>query len=813
MMDEKQEEPFSEAKKDWQLESLYKDLAQTQARKGKGLRETEKEFLRGLLVGKCPKNIAEKVYAGSGSVRVTLSRDVYPAIKEICDLEKDADIRWNYIPSLLEKKYRQTQRLVGAISTTQKDEEAIEISDNSSEVTTSKNPNFVGREDAIADLNRLRQEGAKVIVIQGKGGVGKTTLADRFLHTQGFDLVLTLRMAKEKEHIPAVESVIEGWLRQAQKEPGQEFWEMRRRLEELLQTRRVGVLIDNLEPALDREGRFIEPHDLYADLLSVLAASTKQSVTLITSRARLCDERVENIEHYLLPGLDVQAWQQFFSSRNIKIDARTLEKMQEVYGGNAKAMGILCGAIRQDFDRDMAAYWQQNSCDPLVKKDLKNLVTQQFNRLQEIDPEAYKLLCRLGCFRYQDVRKVTFEGLLCLLWDVAELHPERIIESLRNRSLVECQNGEYWLHPVIQTEAIDRIKNNQEEWEKVNCTAADYWTRSVETVETDEQATRALESYYHYVQIGQFDLAAEVILNPRKNRFIEWEKELLGQSLYRLGALEKVTTLIENIIQKSEKIDTISLGRVYYILGAVFILRGKLKEAMEYFSKAEIIANENKFKELIIDAGITIGFCWKYMGELELAREKFHQVLEIISEASNYRGDTVCCWCLLAFLYSSLNNEGSARSFANLAELAFDQVIHRTVYRKGSALLYLGTAYKNLRDFEKASKKYKMAEKFAEEANCKQIIAKALNGLAEIEREQEDFEKALSKHKNAIDIAQEIYATGDLAESYYQQGLTYQKMGNLEQSRKDFEYAIKLYQKMDVPKQLEKVQQAMEMGV
>jgi hypothetical protein len=57
-------------------------------------------------------------------------------------------------------------------------------------------PNFVGREGAIADLNTLISRGAKVIVIQARGGVGKTTLARKYLQ-QEFDSVLEFPIAKE----------------------------------------------------------------------------------------------------------------------------------------------------------------------------------------------------------------------------------------------------------------------------------------------------------------------------------------------------------------------------------------------------------------------------------------------------------------------------------------------------------------------------------------------------------------------------------------------------------------------------------------
>lgn len=74
--------------------------------------------------------------------------------------------------------------------------------------------NFFGREDAIAHLNALVNQGSKVIVIQGEGGLGKTTLAQQYLQNQGFELVLELLMAKETHNITSAQRVVEEWLKQ-----------------------------------------------------------------------------------------------------------------------------------------------------------------------------------------------------------------------------------------------------------------------------------------------------------------------------------------------------------------------------------------------------------------------------------------------------------------------------------------------------------------------------------------------------------------------------------------------------------------------
>lgn len=180
-------------------------------------------------------------------------------------------------------------------------------------------PALLGRQAAIAHLQTCVNQGHRALVIQGEGGVGKTTLAQQFLTTQPFDLVLELLMAKETTNITPAEQVVEEWLRQDfQVEPGRDFGVTLGRLRRQLRDRPVGILIDNLEPALDSQGRFWPQHNHYGELLRVLCDPRGQAVTLLTSRDRLCEPGV-SVTHYRLPGLVADAWQVFFNQRGIDL--------------------------------------------------------------------------------------------------------------------------------------------------------------------------------------------------------------------------------------------------------------------------------------------------------------------------------------------------------------------------------------------------------------------------------------------------------------------------------------------------------------
>ena len=329
------------------------------------------------------------------------------------------------------------------------------------EETPSKNSDFVGREEAINGLDNLVNEGAKVILIQAEGGVGKTTLAQKWFEHQGLEPLL-LRVGMTSQNIQSAEDwVRHKLLNDFQENPEQNFLTMLEQLRVKLQTQRIGVLIDNLEPALIN-GEFIEPHQsYYVELLTVLAHPSVQSITLVTSREPLYEPGIMGIQTfrtYLLEGLKKKAWEKYFDSQNISININSLSEMHRAYGGNALAMHLLSTDIQKQSQGNLKVYWQHNREDLLRYRSLKSLVKRQFNKLREDNRQAYDLLCRLGFYPERDVPSVPNAWLHCLLWDVPDKHRRHVIDDLCDRSLVKVGDDGYYLHSVIRTEAVDRLK-------------------------------------------------------------------------------------------------------------------------------------------------------------------------------------------------------------------------------------------------------------------------------------------------------------------------------------------------------------------
>lgn len=693
-------------------------------------------------------------------------------------------------------------------------------------------PNFVGREGAIADLDTLVSRNAKVIVIQARGGVGKTTLARKYLQ-QSFDSFLEFPIAKETKDIASIEGLLEEKLRQLGEEPGREFWVSLDRLKRKLQAERIGILIDNLEPALDSAGRFIEAHRRYVELLRVLSDPTVRSVTLITSRERLREADV-TVQHYPLRSLDVTDWGQFFQSRSIRLTPLSspgsgvggegaLAALHDAYGGNAKAMDIISGAVLEDFSGDVEAYWQANQADLLIERDLEDLVIKQFERLQQLDSDAYNLLCRMGCYRYQDVPTVPIEGLFCLLWDVPENRHRRVIKSLQDRSLVDFKKDKFWLHPAVREEAIARLRIDKD-WEATNRIAAKFWTESSKNDATVESAIIEIEAFYHYLAINYLKEACNILIEERSNKYL-YSATLAGRFI-RFGLLRQMISII-NLIKDRINFG-VSLSVLYNALGILCIGIGDIQQAIRHHQESGRIASELGIKTLEIASLINIGTCKIYLWELKDAEDLFESILPTIEEFSQHGDDKICnefsylkyytrpvlVWFYLAFLKSFSNFPNSRAMALELMEKAYGGISApgelESHWRKGFSFVFFGLTYKNLGKFEKAFEMYNTAICHSEKAYYPQLGGAALTCLAELYREQRDFEIAIEHHVKAVEILLKIGARCDLAEAYFQLGITCQKMDEAERGKVNFQEAIRLFSEMDAPKQVERVRQSMQ---
>jgi hypothetical protein len=112
------EDLFAEAAKHWDLERLYQAFAeakrQISPRSRRGLTETEKLYLRGLLSGCSPAEIARQLFQSSKSAEVYLCKTLYQYVKKIADVPNEPVGNWRNICDRLEEAGYKTQSSVKA---------------------------------------------------------------------------------------------------------------------------------------------------------------------------------------------------------------------------------------------------------------------------------------------------------------------------------------------------------------------------------------------------------------------------------------------------------------------------------------------------------------------------------------------------------------------------------------------------------------------------------------------------------------------------------------------------------------------------
>ena len=408
------------------------------------LTERRREVLLKLLAKEKDEAIANSLHIQQSTVRKHR--------EEICKLfglnNEFADERRSKLPELISLFAKYKPELLN-----QNTSELPQTENFSEDKTISENPDFVGREDAITHLNMLIDCNAKAIGIYGKGGIGKTTLAYHYFETQNLEY-LELQVGMQAQYITSVKSWVKDQLRyQFQEEPQQDFISTLEQLKRNLQNKPVGILIDNLENALDENGKFKKKHIDYLELfIRVLNAPNIKSITLITSRERLNEAKLSFVEAYQLPELDEIAWRKFFSRFDINVNCLAMSAIHKSYGGNALCMKVLREPIQTKYNGELEAYWQDNK-EFLLKGNIKDLVASQFDRIQDNNIDAYNLLCRLGLYTYQKIPYIPIIGLLCILWDVGEEKKRPIIDSLEQSHLLEFRK--------------ERVENISDSWQDI----------------------------------------------------------------------------------------------------------------------------------------------------------------------------------------------------------------------------------------------------------------------------------------------------------------------------------------------------------
>src|SRR5258708_4446231 len=261
-------------------------------------------------------------------------------------------------------------------------------------------PSFYGREPELATLSHwVLEEGCRMVSVLGMGGVGKSAVVVRAMHSLAahFDVVLFRSLRDAPECSALLDACLQVLAPEALAllPPGLE-----RRLSlllEQLRTSRVLLVLDNLESLLEEgevRGRLRPGFEGYGRLLRQVAQTGHQSCVLLTSREKAAELRgLEGsrtlVRALRLSGLDAATGEQLLAEHEVEGSAEERARLVQAYEGNPLALKIVAETIADLFG---GAIDQFLSAGTAIFGGIAELLEEQWARLSSLEQTVLCLL-------------------------------------------------------------------------------------------------------------------------------------------------------------------------------------------------------------------------------------------------------------------------------------------------------------------------------------------------------------------------------------------------------------------------------------
>ena len=288
-------------------------------------------------------------------------------------------------------------------------------------------------------------------------------------------------------------------------------------------------------------------------------------------------------------------------------------------------------------------------------------------------------------------------------------------------------------------------------------------------------------------------LTAQRLLSNDKNFLPVYP--LLAQAYQRLGDKERaIKYYFDYIIAAQRKNDHKHLAAAYIAAGWFYHLDGERLRARDFYEKAVDLSRRkrDKLNEAVALRKLAV---WYIDGE------DYGFALELLTKSSEinrqnqhifqHRYNLACDYFDIGLVFSNKDDLPAAKEFYRKSRVLLERLNLKD--ELSDYYFNLGELYLFEKQYEKALSSYLAGLRIDLDQGNKKNLASDYNMIGELFLEMDNFTDAESYFNKALLVAEEVRSRPDIAESNYNLGLLYKKLGRIKKSKDFLRKAQEIY--------------------